>query len=138
MTTSVQPPQRLFQDTLEERHRLFVLRLAQLTACSRQPDRGGYDPAALDALIAWARQGVSDAALALQRMSLGSYGVCEGCGSDIPVGHLRNRPEASHCVPCLRERPDPAATPRTAPPRQHPHRHAEALNTGDPRPWWAA
>ena len=142
MTTSVQPPQRLFQDTLEERHRVFVLRLAQLTACSRQQDRGGYEQAALDALITWARQGVSDAAQALQRMSEGSYGVCEACGSDIPVGHLRNRPEARHCVPCVRRRPGMTEVLRPAP-RQHPHRHAEAQNAdapGDPghRPWWTA
>src|SRR3954463_13086317 len=85
MTTTVHPPHQLFHDTLEERHRVFVQRLAELTACGGLPDRGGYEPAALEALIAWARQGVADAAMALQRMSDGTYGVCEACGQDIPV-----------------------------------------------------
>ena len=95
----------LFQDTLEERHRVFIQRLAQLTACTRMPDRGGYEPDALQALLAWARRGVADAANALQRMTDGTFGVCEHCGHDIPVGRLRSQPEARSCVPCERRHP---------------------------------
>jgi DnaK suppressor protein len=100
MATDAPPRYRLFHDEIEEHHNVFVQRLAELTACSRMPDRGGYDAAALNALMAWARQGVKDAALALQRMSDGTYGLCEGCGCHIPVGYLRGNPEARYCVPC--------------------------------------
>ena len=92
----------LFHDTLKERHRVLLQRLAELTACRRLPDCGGYEPAALDALVAWARQGVADAAMALHRMSEGTYGVCEACGCTIPLGHLRISPDAHQCVPCQR------------------------------------
>jgi DnaK suppressor protein len=100
VTTTVNHSFTIFQDTLEERHRVFTNRLAQLTLCARLPDRGGYDRDTLDALLRWARDGVADAALALQRMSEGTYGVCALCRHDIPVGRLRARPDARFCVPC--------------------------------------
>lgn len=37
---------------------------------------------------------------ALQRIEAGGYGVCEGCGGEIPVERLRARPSATLCVPC--------------------------------------
>jgi DnaK suppressor protein len=108
VTTTARHPHQICQNILEERYRLFTLRLAELTAAAGLPDDGGYDPATLQALLRWARQGVADAALALQRMSAGTYGVCDGCGHDIPAGHLRAQPEALYCVPCEQRRPMPA------------------------------
>jgi RNA polymerase-binding transcription factor DksA len=105
MTITGRPPHQIFQDALEERHQVFIQRLAQLMASSRMPDRDGYDPAALQALIAWARQGVADAAMALRRISDGTYGVCERCGHDVPVGHLRMQPDTRWCAPCRRRQP---------------------------------
>lgn len=40
---------------------------------------------------------------ALERMKTGDYGVCENCGSDIPVARLQALPYASMCVACQRE-----------------------------------
>jgi DnaK suppressor protein len=117
-SAAIQPAHQLLQDTLEERYRVFVQRLAQLTVCTELPDRGGYDATALTALLAWARSGVADAAAALQRMSQGTYGVCERCRHDIPVGYLRNQPDARTCAPCERRQPMSRPAERSAPGRQ--------------------
>ena len=39
---------------------------------------------------------------ALDRMQLGEYGVCEGCGRSIPVARLQALPYATTCVTCQR------------------------------------
>jgi DnaK suppressor protein len=107
-------PHQIFHNIVEERYRLFTLRLAELTESSGTPETGGDDPDTRQALLRWARQGVADAALALQRMSEGTYGVCEDCGHAIPAGHLRAQPEALYCVPCEQRRPVPTSTPGIA------------------------
>jgi DnaK suppressor protein len=96
------PPHPLFQSMLKERHRVNLQLLDQLAACSRMPDRGGYEPAALAAMLTWASGGVADSANALQRISEGTYGPCERCGRDIPLGRLRMQPDAQYCVSCER------------------------------------
>lgn len=37
---------------------------------------------------------------ALQRISDGTYGVCESCGEDIPVNRLKARPVTTQCINC--------------------------------------
>ena len=37
---------------------------------------------------------------ALERIEQGEYGVCEGCGADIPPRRLEALPWARFCVPC--------------------------------------
>lgn len=37
---------------------------------------------------------------ALERIADGSYGVCERCQQDIPLGRLIVMPEATHCAVC--------------------------------------
>ena len=37
---------------------------------------------------------------ALERIELGEYGVCEGCGADIPQRRLEALPWARFCVSC--------------------------------------
>lgn len=95
-------PTELFRGILEERFQTHTNRLIELTRCGRAPLRGGYERAALNALIAAARRDVTDTAQALQRISQGTYGVCERCRNDIPVGRLRTAPQARFCVPCNR------------------------------------
>jgi RNA polymerase-binding transcription factor DksA len=92
----------LLCNSLEEQFQRNTDQLAELTVRSRQPDRGGYDDDTLAALIASARQAVSDTARALQRMAEGSYGTCEGCTADIPLQRLEILPHARFCVPCQR------------------------------------
>jgi DnaK suppressor protein len=94
------PPHPLFRIMLKERYRMYRQLLDQLAAYRRMPDRGGYEPAALAAMLRRASGGVADSANALQRISNGTYGPCERCGRDIPLGRLRMRPDARYCVSC--------------------------------------
>ena len=40
---------------------------------------------------------------ALEHMRSGQYGVCEGCGSNIPMARLNALPYATYCINCQRE-----------------------------------
>ena len=88
---------RLLRDILEER---YATRTNQLTELVRYGAQPGHDPRTVAALTRAARQGVADTAHALGRMSQHSYGTCERCRQDIPLGRLRAYPEARYCVPC--------------------------------------
>ncbi|MHC4080670.1 MAG: TraR/DksA C4-type zinc finger protein [Planctomycetota bacterium] len=44
-----------------------------------------------------------EAAVALKRMSAGTYGFCRVCGLQIPELRLQTRPEATRCALCERE-----------------------------------
>lgn len=37
---------------------------------------------------------------ALERIDAGTYGVCEGCGDEIPMARLEVVPEARYCIQC--------------------------------------
>ena len=37
---------------------------------------------------------------ALARIVAGSFGLCVGCGDEIPIKRLEARPTATHCVDC--------------------------------------
>jgi DnaK suppressor protein len=37
---------------------------------------------------------------ALVRIHQGNYGICAGCGDDIPFSRLRANPVATHCTAC--------------------------------------
>jgi len=37
---------------------------------------------------------------ALEKIEEGTYGVCDSCGTEIPVGRLRIAPESALCVEC--------------------------------------
>jgi DnaK suppressor protein len=41
--------------------------------------------------------------LALERMREGSYGICEGCGTNIPIIRLQALPYATCCISCQQE-----------------------------------
>jgi len=40
---------------------------------------------------------------ALERMREGKYGICEGCGNNIPMARLNALPYATLCIKCQRE-----------------------------------
>ena len=40
---------------------------------------------------------------ALERMREGQFGICEGCGTNIPMGRLNALPYVNYCVICQRE-----------------------------------
>ena len=82
--TTVHDPTEAIRELLEQQFRAHTERLTELTLYSRQPDRGGYDPDTLRALMETARKGIADTAQALRRMSDGTYGRCEQCGERQP------------------------------------------------------
>ncbi|MEV0810488.1 TraR/DksA family transcriptional regulator [Micromonospora sp. NPDC050200] len=101
----VREPMELLRDMLEEQFITHTNRLTELTVYGRLPGHGGYDPDALQALAATAREGIADTAQALRRMSEGTYGGCEGCHNDIPLDRLRALPHVRYCVSCQRRQP---------------------------------
>lgn len=40
---------------------------------------------------------------ALERLEQGTYGICEGCGEEIPAKRLRARPVTTLCIECKQE-----------------------------------
>ena len=40
---------------------------------------------------------------ALERMREGQFGICEGCGTGIPMARLHALPYATYCIKCARE-----------------------------------
>ena len=112
-------------DTDHARTRLLQARAAVLDSTS-QLDRQAYslladrragaervrgidDPDIVNVELALNRQlaGGTVAALqeieeALERLEVGTYGMCIRCGSDIPAERLELRPMAATCVPCAR------------------------------------
>lgn len=100
--TVADEPLELLRTMLEEQFALQTNRLTELTIYGRLPGHGGYDPHTLDLLATAVRQGISDTAHALRRMSEGTYGICEDCGQAIPLGRLRAAPNARHCTRCRR------------------------------------
>ncbi len=57
-----------------------------------------YERALLEALAASARARIADADAALERLTAGSYGICEVCGEPIGAERLAARPIASRCL----------------------------------------
>jgi DnaK suppressor protein len=101
VTSTMQDPNELLHNSLEEQFRRSTDQLAELTVRSRQP-HSGYADDTLATLIASARQRVSDTAQALRRMAEGTYGTCERCTADISLRRLEILPHARFCVPCQR------------------------------------
>ncbi|MFC0508924.1 TraR/DksA family transcriptional regulator [Micromonospora costi] len=104
MTHTLNDRTEVLRELLERQFREHTDQLTELTLRSRQRGHGGHDPDTLHRLIEVARQGIADTAQALRRMSEGSYGVCEGCGHDIPPDRLEILPSARYCVPCQHRR----------------------------------
>ncbi|MEU1689308.1 TraR/DksA family transcriptional regulator [Micromonospora sp. NPDC005707] len=100
MTHTLDDRTETLREVLERQFAEHTDQLMELTVHSRQHDHGGHDPHTLRRLIEAAQQGVADTARALRRMSEGSYGLCEGCGRDIPTARLEILPSARYCVPC--------------------------------------
>ena len=38
--------------------------------------------------------------IALQKIEEETFGICEGCGEDIPISRLKARPVTAHCIRC--------------------------------------
>jgi DnaK suppressor protein len=60
----------------------------------------GFERAQLTALLAAARQRITEVDDALHRVGAGCYGVCESCGGTIAGERLAARPFARRCIIC--------------------------------------
>lgn len=58
------------------------------------------EKAELLALVERLRETLTDVDDALARIDSGDYGVCEGCGEQIPIARLEARPQARLCMSC--------------------------------------
>jgi DnaK suppressor protein len=54
----------------------------------------------VEAINAVQRAQLAQVDQALARIERGDYGICEGCGVDIPVERLEAMPSASYCINC--------------------------------------
>jgi RNA polymerase-binding transcription factor len=59
-----------------------------------------YERQHVAALLADAREHLAQIDQARQRLSEGTYGVCERCGQPIGAGRLAARPMATRCLAC--------------------------------------
>ena len=55
------------------------------------------------ALIVVLERRQQDIEHALRVIDLGQYGICERCGSEIPLARLEVKPDATLCLTCQRE-----------------------------------
>ncbi len=60
----------------------------------------GVQYAESSALLQNSRHHLDQVNAALGRMTSGTYGGCELCGTEIPLARLEARPFAAHCVRC--------------------------------------
>ena len=60
----------------------------------------GFERAQLTALLAAARQRITEVDDALGRIDAGTYGRCEHCGRPIAADRLDARPFARRCIAC--------------------------------------
>ena len=48
---------------------------------------------------------------AMQRLEMGTYGKCEGCGERIDLQRLRLVPFTAYCLPCQKQQEGPSRPP---------------------------
>ena len=59
-----------------------------------------FERSQVGALVRQARERLAEVDAAEQRLSDGTYGLCERCGRPIAAGRLEARPEARTCIRC--------------------------------------
>ncbi len=50
------------------------------------------------------RHALDEISIALAKLGAGTYGLCEGCGGELPLARLRAIPAARHCLSCQTQR----------------------------------
>jgi DnaK suppressor protein len=63
-----------------------------------------FERAQAAALVQQARQRVQDLDTAIERLRVGTYGICEDCGQPIDPERLDARPAARTCIKCASSR----------------------------------
>ncbi|WP_308250381.1 TraR/DksA family transcriptional regulator [Sphaerisporangium fuscum] len=86
------------------RDRDDIVESSSLVATDDEHDPEGsstaFERAHVQALLDQAHRHLADLDTALERLSEGTYGVCERCGRPIAVERLRVRPAARTCITC--------------------------------------
>ncbi len=109
----------VFRDLLLELRRRFVQNVSQMQqeirdgAGAAQGERSdmplehladrGSDNYARDLMLGMIQDSeaeIIDIDRALEKLDEGTYGVCEGCGEDIPAARMKAIPFASLCLDC--------------------------------------
>lgn len=88
-------------ETLRTQHAALVAASRESNADDEHDPEGatiGFERAQLDATIASTQAQVQQLRAALDRIDLGTYGICEVCGEPIPAERLLVRPAATTCV----------------------------------------
>lgn len=85
-----------------------VVRASEMSNADDEHDPEGatiaFERAQVLTLLREAKAELTDLDAAADRVAHGSYGVCEGCGADIPAERLAARPGARTCVGCAERR----------------------------------
>jgi RNA polymerase-binding transcription factor DksA len=92
---------------LEEQRSFRQDQLADLAAdaaCGSATTAGGVHDEVADALRAGATTALFEIEAAAARIETGSYGTCEICNGQIPLGRLEILPMAATCMRCARAR----------------------------------
>jgi DnaK suppressor protein len=98
--------QRLTELIEEHEHELEEARLTE-TAADRSPDPGNAEAGSMkfeyEKELSIERNTIDllhKVERAIERIDDGTYGVCESCGSQIPIARLEVLPYATMCVTC--------------------------------------
>jgi DnaK suppressor protein len=86
------------------RERDGIVASADLTNTDDEHDPEGatlaFEREQISALLESARTRLAALEAALSRVQQGTYGICAGCGTEIPAGRLLARPDTTTCVAC--------------------------------------
>jgi DnaK suppressor protein len=81
-----------------------IIESSQFVATDDEHDPDGstvaFERSKVSAMLTHSRARLAEVDSALERMDAGAYGVCEGCGGQIPAERLLARPVARLCVIC--------------------------------------
>jgi DnaK suppressor protein len=96
---------REYEDAMAENQKLRLVEIGD-AAGDDQADSGSKtaERDAASSLLRTLHDRRMQAELALQRLTDGTYGYCEGCGDPIPVARLEVFPSATTCVSCKSNR----------------------------------
>lgn len=101
---------RLTELIAEREQELEEARLTE-TSADRSPDPGSADAGSMkfeyEKELSLERNSLDllhKVERALERIEDGSYGICESCGSQIPIARLEVLPYATMCVTCASKR----------------------------------
>ena len=93
---------------LQERLAMLQTRLASIKKDATRPhsdDSGEQaqereNDEVIDAIGNETAQSIREIQLALERISAGTYGICDSCGEEISTARLEALPQATRCVNC--------------------------------------